>query len=61
VQVEALSIYERWSSRQTEAVRTVAEDLGLDVIDLYDLEAAVGRYGVRLDPRTLEVDRSQAG
>jgi hypothetical protein len=61
VQVEALSVYDRWGSRQTEAVTTVAEELGLDLVDLYDLEAAVGRYGVRLDPRMLEVDRSSAG
>jgi hypothetical protein len=60
VQVEALSSYERWSSRQAEAVRAVADELGLDVVDLFDLEAAAGRYGVRLDPRVVEIDRSQA-
>jgi hypothetical protein len=57
VQVEALSVYDRWTKRQIDAVRTVAEDLGSDVIDLYDLEAAVGQYGVRLDPRFVEIDR----
>jgi hypothetical protein len=57
VQVEALSVYDRWAKRQIDAVRTVAEDLGSDVIDLYDLEAAVGQYGVRLDPRFVEIDR----
>jgi hypothetical protein len=56
VQVEALSIYERWSVRHTNAVRTAAEELGLDLIDLYDLEAAAARYGVRLDPRMIEID-----
>jgi hypothetical protein len=56
VQVEALSIYDRWHSRQAEAVRRVAESLGSDVVDLYDLEAAVGQYGVRLDPRMVEID-----
>jgi hypothetical protein len=57
VQVEALSIYERWATRQSDAVRTVAESLGSDVIDLCDLEAAAGQYGVRLDPRFVEIDR----
>lgn len=57
VQVEALSLYERWSDRQAEAVRTAAEELGLDLVDLYDLEAAVARYGARLDPRMIEIDR----
>jgi hypothetical protein len=58
VQVEALATYDRWSRRQTEAVHTVAENIGSDLIDLYDLEAAVGSYGVRLDPRSIvEIDR----
>jgi hypothetical protein len=57
VQVEALSIYERWGRRQIDAVRTVAEDLGSDVIDLCDLEAAAGQYGVRLDRNFVEIDR----
>jgi hypothetical protein len=56
VQVEALSIYEHWAKRQRDAVLAVAESLGSDVIDLYDLEAAVKRYGVRLDPRMVEID-----
>ena len=54
-QVEALSIYDRWSARQTAAVRTVAEELGIDLVDLYDLEAAAGRYGARLDARMVEI------
>jgi hypothetical protein len=57
VQVEALSIYERWTRRQIDAVRAVAEDLGSDVIDLDDLAAAAGRYGVRLDRGLAEIDR----
>jgi hypothetical protein len=57
VQVEALSIYERWGRRQIDAVRTVAEALGSDVIDLSDLDAAVGQYGVRLDRSFVEIDR----
>jgi hypothetical protein len=56
VQVEALSVYDRWTRRQTDAVRAVVEDLGSDIIDLYDLEAVAGRYGVRLDPRFVEID-----
>jgi len=58
VQVEALSIYERWTRRQTDAVRAVAEDLGSDVIDLYDLEAAAARYGVRLERGFAEIDHA---
>lgn len=60
VQVEALSTYDRWGARQTDVVRAVAEELGLDLVDLPDLEAAAGRYGARLDPRLLEIDRSTA-
>jgi hypothetical protein len=56
VQVQALSMYEHWGRRQTDAVRTVAETLEVDLIDLYDLEAVAGHYGARLDPRLVEID-----
>jgi hypothetical protein len=56
VQLEALSIYRRWGRRQKNAVRAVAESLGSEVIDLYDLEAAVKRYGFRLDRSLVEID-----
>jgi hypothetical protein len=60
VQVEALSIYGRWTRRQIDAVRAVAEDLGSDVIDLDALDDAAGRYGVRLDPALVEIDHPAA-
>jgi hypothetical protein len=56
VQVEALSMYSHWGRRQSDAVRTVAETLEVDLVDLYDLEAVAGRYGARLDRRLVEID-----
>ncbi|PWU25066.1 MAG: hypothetical protein C5B48_03175 [Candidatus Rokuibacteriota bacterium] len=56
MQVEALSIYELWTRRQIDAVRSVAADLGSDVVDLNELENAAGQYGVRLDPAFAELD-----
>jgi hypothetical protein len=53
--VEALCLYERWTRRQTDAVRAVAETLGVELIDLDHLEGATERYGKRLDPRLLGV------
>ena len=60
VQVEALSTYERWTRRQIDAVRAVAEDLGSDLVDLCDLAEAAGRYGLRLDPAFAEIDHPAA-
>jgi hypothetical protein len=57
VQVEALSTYSHWGRRQSDAVRTVAEHLEVDLVDLYDLEAVAGRYGAGLDRRLVEIDR----
>jgi hypothetical protein len=54
-QVEALCLYERWTRRQTDAVRAVAEELGVDLIDLDNLKGAAERYGKRLDPKLLGV------
>ena len=46
--VEALALYERWTIRQLDAVRIVAEQLGVDLIQLDQLETAAGHYGARL-------------
>ena len=46
--VEALSLYERWTIRQLDDVRNVAETLGVDLIQLDELESAATRYGSRL-------------
>jgi hypothetical protein len=42
--VEALGVYARWTRRQKAAVDDVAGELGVDVLDLHDLEAAAARY-----------------
>jgi len=46
--VEALALYERWTIRQLDGVRIVAEQLGVDLIQLDQLETAAGQYGARL-------------
>jgi hypothetical protein len=43
--VEALALYSRWSTRQIEAVRTVAGELGVDLVDLEEIEDNARRYG----------------
>jgi hypothetical protein len=43
--VEALALYSRWSTRQIEAVRKVARELGVDLVDLDEIEHAARRYG----------------
>jgi hypothetical protein len=50
--VEALAHYSRWHSRQDRAVRTIAEELEVDLVELDQLEDAAGRYGRPL-PETL--------
>jgi hypothetical protein len=55
--VEALSLYERWTIRQLDAVREVAEALGVDLIRLDELESAADRYGAPL-PKDLLVSVS---
>jgi hypothetical protein len=42
--VEALGVYARWTRRQTTAVYDVADELGVDVLDLDDLEESAVRY-----------------
>ena len=46
--VEALALYDRWSRRQRDAVQAVAEELGVDLVPLDELEAAAPRYGRRI-------------
>ena len=46
--VEALATYSRWSRSQQNAVAAVADDLGVDVVELHDLEAAAVNYGSAL-------------
>jgi hypothetical protein len=43
--VEALALYSRWSTRQIEAVRELARELGVDLVDLDEIEDAARRYG----------------
>jgi hypothetical protein len=51
--VEALAIYSRWSSRQKNAVWRIADDLGVDLVDLDEVESCVDLYGGRLPPALL--------
>jgi hypothetical protein len=48
--VEALALYSRWSTRQIDAVRNVAQELGVDLVDLDDIEDAARRYGQPISP-----------
>jgi hypothetical protein len=43
--IEALALYSRWTTRQIEAVREIARDLGVDLVDLDEIEDAASRYG----------------
>jgi hypothetical protein len=43
--VEALAVYSRWSRWQRDAVKDVAANLGVDVVELGDLGTAAGSYG----------------
>jgi hypothetical protein len=51
--VEALATYGRWSTRQRSAVDGVAGELGVDLVDLDELERAATRYGTPLPPSLL--------
>jgi hypothetical protein len=55
--VEALALYHRWSRKQLEAVRAIADKLGTDLVDLGDLGAAADRYGQGLPAALLGKDR----
>jgi hypothetical protein len=52
-QIEALTLYSRWSTRQKRVVWTIAEQLGVDLVDLDEIEDAAERYGGRLEPERL--------
>jgi hypothetical protein len=43
--VECLGIYSRWTQRHKDSVRAIADDFGVDLVDLYDLPAAAAIYG----------------
>lgn len=43
--IEALGVYSRWTRRQAQAVHDVADELGVDLVDLHDLRDAASRYG----------------
>jgi hypothetical protein len=51
--VEALGVYRRWSRRQQDAVREVASNLGVEIVDLHDLDIAATRYGAAPPPPSL--------
>jgi len=55
--VEALAIYSRWGRPQREAVADVADDLGVEIVDLHELEAAAGDYGEPLPGALLDHGR----
>jgi len=42
--VEVLGFYSRWTRRQKEAVRDLADRVEIDLVDLYDVEAAAHEY-----------------
>jgi hypothetical protein len=48
--VEALGVYRRWSRRQQDSVREVGSNLGVDIVDLHDLDAAGASYGAPPQP-----------
>jgi hypothetical protein len=50
--IEALATYSRWITRQKHAVWSIAERLGVDVVDLGQLGQVAERYGAKL-PETL--------
>lgn len=62
VRIEALGVYHRWTRRQKEAVAGVAYDLGVEVLDLYELRGAGVRFGIALPtsvvPGGVRLDRS---
>jgi hypothetical protein len=48
--VEALGVYARWTLRQKAAVSEVAGELGVDLVDLNDLEEVASRYATAVPP-----------
>jgi hypothetical protein len=43
--VEALALYSRWTTRQIDAVRRIAAELEIELVDLDEIEDAARRYG----------------
>jgi hypothetical protein len=58
--VEALAIYQRWTRRQREAVSEVANGLGVDLVELGELEALAAGYGELL-PASLLAEQRTSG
>lgn len=57
--IEALGVYRRSSRRQQDAVREVAGNLGVDIVDLDDLGVAAAGYGA--PPPSLPADTHAHG
>jgi hypothetical protein len=60
--VEALGVYSRWTRRQKAAVSSIAGDLGVDLVDMRDLQDAAAYYATpvpaALVPRAEKVRRA---
>jgi hypothetical protein len=57
--VEALGAYARWTRRQRDGVSSVAQELGVDIVDVRQLPEAAARYGSPLPPAL--IPRGDAG
>jgi hypothetical protein len=53
VRIAALGLYSRWTRRQRQAVRQVADRFGVDLVDLPELGVAARDYGETLPPSLL--------
>jgi hypothetical protein len=53
VRIAALAVYSRWTGRQRQVVREIADRFGVDVVDLPELGAAARDYGETLPPSLL--------
>jgi hypothetical protein len=58
--VEALAVYSQWSRRQRDAVRDVAANLGVELVDLRELGAAAADFGAP-PPASLLADQPPEG
>ncbi len=59
VQVQALGTYQRWTRRQKDLAAQVADELGVELIDVFELEAAAPAFGAAM-PRVLTPDADAA-
>jgi len=48
--IEAFGVYHRWTGAHVDCVLRLAEDLGVEVLDLGELKSAARRYGRVLAP-----------